>query len=46
MLEPEIEKPAKQKSKPKDFTNPDESDNEFHDSIKQKESDIEVDDFF
>ena len=33
VLEPEIEKPAKQKSKPKDFTNPDEFDNEFHDSM-------------
>ena len=46
MLEPEIEKPAKKKSEPEDFTIPDESDNEFHDSIKQQESDIEVNDFF
>ena len=35
-LKPEIEKPAKEKSEPKDSTNPDESDDEYHDSFKQQ----------
>ena len=37
-LEPEIEKPAKEKSEPKDSTNPDESDDKYHDFFKQNNS--------
>ena len=43
-LEPEKEKPEKEKSEPKDSTNPDESDDEYHDSFGQQEFDIKLDD--
>ena len=44
-LEPEKEKPEKEKSKLTDSPNPDESDEEYHDSFEQQESKTELDDF-
>ena len=44
-LEPEKEKPEKEKSTSTDSPNPDKSNKEYHDSFKQQEFKIELDDF-
>ena len=43
--EPKKEQPEKEKSTSKDSTNQDESDDKYHNSLKQQEYKIELDDF-